>query len=469
MENFSLYIVTDPHYFENKLGASGPAYERRSRTDQKCIAETGAIIDAGFQQIAADKETNVVVFPGDLVYRAEKASHIGFIQKLQRLKAAGKEIYVLTARHDYCNDGNSPCGFVGEKEIPVEGTRRDELRELYYDFGFRQAISEHPKTLSYVAQLTDGIRLLVLNCDGDGKDFKGFYDDQMAWALEQIRLAHESGNYIFATMHYPLLPGSPVLRLIGDAKLTDWEKRANELADAGLDLIFTGHMHMQSLTQYTTKNGNTITDICTGSLVGCPCAYRKVTFSDAGIHVQSYTVADFDWDKHGKTAEEYFIWRFDRMITDIIDAMAYDFAFFTRLFGGPEKNKKLKVPVTLAGKLLQKLTLGGVGRIFWFRVDPSIKDRLLKDTAVEFVRNIFVGNEPYVRGTPMYAAVDKFLRRLHPVLHIAEKRLGEKDPMFCDLRAFVLSLIGDEKQLDYEATLPLRTFSGKGDKGGNTA
>lgn len=469
MENFSLYIVTDPHYFENKLGASGPAYERRSRTDQKCIAETGAIIDAGFQQIAADKETNVVVFPGDLVYRAEKASHIGFIQKLQRLKAAGKEIYVLTARHDYCNDGNSPCGFVGEKEIPVEGTRRDELRELYYDFGFRQAISEHPKTLSYVAQLTDGIRLLVLNCDGDGKDFKGFYDDQMTWALEQIRLAHESGNYIFATMHYPLLPGSPVLRLIGDAKLTDWEKRANELADAGLDLIFTGHMHMQSLTQYTTKNGNTITDICTGSLVGCPCAYRKVTFSDAGIHVQSYTVADFDWDKHGKTAEEYFIWRFDRMITDIIDAMAYDFAFFTRLFGGPEKNKKLKVPVTLAGKLLQRLTLGGVGRIFWFRVDPSIKDRLLKDTAVEFVRNIFVGNEPYVRGTPMYAAVDKFLRRLHPVLHIAEKKLGEKSPMFCDLRAFVLSLIGDEKQLDYEATLPLRTFSDKGDKGGNTA
>ena len=173
MKNFSLYIVTDPHYFENKLGASGPAYERRSRTDQKCIAETGAIIDAGFDKIAADKETNVVVLPGDLVYRAEKASHLGFIEKLRALQNQGKKIYVLTARHDYCNDGNTPCGFVGEEEIPAEGTRRDELRGLYYDFGFKQAISEHLPTLSYVVQLTDGIRLLVLNCDGDSKDFKG--------------------------------------------------------------------------------------------------------------------------------------------------------------------------------------------------------------------------------------------------------------------------------------------------------
>lgn len=462
MKNFSLYIVTDPHYFENKLGASGPAYERRSRTDQKCIAETGAIIDAGFQKIAADKETNVVVLPGDLVYRAEKASHLGFIEKLRALQSRGKEIYVLTARHDYCNDGNTPCGFVGEEEIPAEGTRRDELRGLYYDFGFKQAISEHLPTLSYVVQLTDGIRLLVLNCDGDGKDFKGFYDDQMAWALEQIRLAHESGNYIFATTHYPLLPGSPVMHLIGDAKLTDWEKRANELADAGLDLIFTGHMHMQSLTQYTTQNGNTITDVCTGSFVGCPCAYRKVTFSDTDIHIESFTIEDFDWDKQGKTAAEYFTWRFDRMITDIIDAMAYDFAFFTRLFGGPEKNKKLKIPVTLVGKILQKLTLGGVGWLFWFRVDPSIKDRLLKDTAVEFVRNIFVGNEPYVPGTPMYAAVDALLRRLRPVLRIAEKKLGAKNPMFADLRGFVLSLIGDEKQLDYEAALPFKSYQKQG-------
>lgn len=39
--------------------------------------------------------------------------------------------------------------------------------------------------------------------------------------------------------HYPLLPFSAVMGLIGDAHLTDWEQTANTLADAGLELIFT--------------------------------------------------------------------------------------------------------------------------------------------------------------------------------------------------------------------------------------
>lgn len=456
MEKFSFYLVTDPHYFENSLGAEGEAYERRSRTDQKCIAETGAIIDAGFKKIGDDTETDTILIPGDLVYRGEMESHLGFIKKLKALEEKGKKIYLITARHDY---GDEARGFIGDEEILAEGTPREKLRDLYGDFGFNSAVSEHKSSLSYVAQIADGIRLLALNCDGDCKDFKGLWDDQMKWALEQIKDAHESGNYIFAMTHYPLLPGSPIMNFIGDAKLTDWEKRANEFANAGLDLIFTGHMHMQSLTQYTTEKGNSITDICTGSFVGCPCAYRKVTFDDEKIKIKSYTVEDFDWDKQGKTAEEYFIWRFDRMITDIIDAMAYDFAFFTRLFGGPEKNKKLKIPITLVGKLLQKLTLKGVGSFFFFRVDKSIQDRLLKDVAVELVRNIFVGNEPYVKGTPMYEALEKLMKRLNFIIKKLERKLGGKNPLLADIPAFVLSLVGDEKQMDYEACLPYKKYN----------
>ena len=387
---FSFYLVTDPHYFELSLGGEGKAYEERSRTDQKCVAETGAIIDAGFEQIAQDKETNVVLIPGDLVYRGEQASHEGFIKKLEYLERHGKTIYIITARHDYA--GN-PCGFVGDKCVPVEGTPREK----------------------------------------------------------------ESGNYIFAMTHYPLLPFSPVMNLIGDAKLTNWENVAEKFADAGLDLIFTGHMHAQAVTDYVTQKGNMITDVQTGSFVGCPCAYRKVTFRDDNtVDIKSYTVEDFDWDKGGRTASQYFQWRFDRMITDIIDAMAYDFAFFTRLFGGPEKNKKLKIPVTIVGRMLQKLTLKKLGRILCFKVDKSIGDRLVKDVGVELVRNIFVGNEPYVKGTPMYEAMKKLLRRLHPVTRIIEKKAGAKNPLLSNIDNFVLSMIGDEKQRDYNTVLNIK-------------
>ena len=400
-----------------------------------------------------DHDTQTVLIPGDLIFNGEKESHRGFLKKLQRLQANGKKIYLITAKHDF-ND--APVGYVGDHEVPVEGTAREELYALYYEFGFSTAISEHRRTLSYVAQLADGVRLLALNCDGDGEGFTGFDAEQMEWILRQIADAKESGNFIFAMTHYPVLPGSPVMELIGDAKIDHWQKTADTLADAGLNLIFTGHMHMQSITKRVSQQGNPLYDICTGSFVGCPCAYRKVTFlPDGDVQIQSETIRDFDWEKGGRTAQEYFKWRFDRMITDILDAMADDFEFFMSRLGGAKPNQKLRLPVKLAGKLLQRLTLGGVGRLFFVHVDPSLRHVLLRDQAVELVRNIFVGNEPYVQGTPLYEAMDRLLCRLSPILHVVERKVGAGNPTLSDLHAFVLSLIGDENQIDDEAVLPI--------------
>lgn len=431
-EPFSFYLVTDTHYFDTSFKRSGKAYEDRSKTDQKCVAETPAIVDAGFKQLAEDKETDIILIPGDLVYRGEYQSHVGFRERLYKLKEQGKKIYLITARHDYCEDGE-PAEFDDDEIIPVKGMPRAELREFYKDFGFDEAISEHKESMSYVAQLADGIRLLALNCDGDCKDFKGLWDDQMEWALNEIKKAHEAGEYIFAMTHYPLLPFSPIMNLIGDAKLTDWEKRANEFADAGLDLIFTGHMHAQAVTDYTTKNGNTITDVQTGCFVGCPCAYRKVVLSGDTAEIKSYTINDFDYDKQGKTAEQYFQWRFDRMIN-------------------VKMNEILPKP---AMKILEKFTLKKLGRLLCFKVDKSVEDRLAKDVGIELVRNIFTGNEPYVKGTPIYEAMAKMIKRLHFVTHIVEKKMGSKNPVLSDIDSFILSMIGDEKQRDYNTVIKI--------------
>lgn len=431
MEKLSFYLVTDTHLFGDDFKREGKAYEDRSRTDQKCVAETPAIIDAGFKKIADDKETNIILIPGDLVYRGEYDSHVKFRERLEKLKEQGNRICLITARHDY--SGN-PVEFEDDKLIDVPGMPREELRDFYVDFGFGDAISEHKESMSYVAQLGEGIRLLALNCDGDCQDFKGIWDNQMEWALEQIKDAHKSGNYIFAMTHYPLLPFSPVMNFIGDAKLTDWERVATTFADAGMDLIFTGHMHAQAVTEYTTKKGNKITDVQTGCFVGWPCAYRKVTFKDEHtLDIKSYTIEEFDYDTQGKTAEEYFIWRFDRMIYGTMD----------------------KVIPSVVNKILDKLTVKTIGRLLWFKPDKSIENLLAKEVAVEIVRNIFVGNEPHTKGTPLYEALNKGLSRLKPIIKIVEKKLGAKNPIFADIKSFVLSSIGDEVQRDYDATLEI--------------
>ena len=435
MQNLNFYLVTDTHFFDPSFKRSGAAYEKRSISDQKCVAETPAIIDAGFKQIADDKETNIILIPGDLVYRGEYQSHIGLRNRLYKLKEQGKKIYLITARHDY--DDNDSFEFDGDKMLPVKAMPRDELRDFYKDFGFDGAISEHKESMSYVAQLADGIRLLALNCDGDCKDFKGLWDNQMKWALEQIEDAHRTGNYIFAMTHYPLLPFSPIMNLISDSHLTDWEKRANQFADAGLDLIFTGHMHAQAVTEYVTENGNKITDVQTGCFVGCPCAYRKVTIKDSTADIKSYTINDFDYDKQGKSASEYFQWRFDRMI---------DY-------------KMKEILPKSAMKILNKLTVKKICNFLWFNPDKSIQNILAKDLGIELVRNIFIGNEPYVKGTAVYEAFEKLINRLSLIIHIAEKKAGKKNKALSDIKSFLLCTIGDEKQMDWDLTLDINRKS----------
>lgn len=435
MQNLNFYLVTDTHFFDPSFKRSGAAYEKRSISDQKCVAETPAIIDAGFKQIADDKETNIILIPGDLVYRGEYQSHIGLRNRLYKLKEQGKKIYLITARHDY--DDNDSFEFDGDKMLPVKAMPRDELRDFYKDFGFDGAISEHKESMSYVAQLADGIRLLALNCDGDCKDFKGLWDNQTKWALEQIEDAHRTGNYIFAMTHYPLLPFSPIMNLISDSHLTDWEKRANQFADAGLDLIFTGHMHAQAVTEYVTENGNKITDVQTGCFVGCPCAYRKVTIKDSTADIKSYTINDFDYDKQGKSASEYFQWRFDRMI---------DY-------------KMEEILPKSAMKILNKLTVKKICIFLWFNPDKSIQNILAKDLGIELVRNIFIGNEPYVKGTAVYEAFEKLINRLSLIIHIAEKKAGKKNKVLSDIKSFLLCTIGDEKQRDWDLTLDINRKS----------
>ena len=47
----TLTFIADTHHYSETLGTSGEAYERRSGTDQKCLRETGAIIDAALEEI----------------------------------------------------------------------------------------------------------------------------------------------------------------------------------------------------------------------------------------------------------------------------------------------------------------------------------------------------------------------------------------------------------------------------------
>ena len=429
MPDLKFYQITDLHHYAHELGIEGKAFESICLSDQKCLAETGAMIDAYFDKIIEDTETNIVLITGDVTCNGAMESHRDLLPKLYRLKDAGKKVYLTTVTHDYYMENGNGTGkaekCVGDEILTATRTERDELLEIYKDFGLSEAISIHKPSHSYCVKLQEGYRLLCLNDDGD-EFFCGYYDDCLEWIKEQIDDAKANRDYIFAVTHHPVIPPTPIYPYFSRRDmLGDFEKTSEFFADNGIKFIFTGHTHMMNIAKIITPKGNELYDINTCSAVGYPNAMRKVVMTDSKVQVDSVRIDSFDWNLKGKTIDEYTKEKFLAFLNAVFDSAAYDIdklaVLSTSFSMTPEQIYKMKSVIVPGGKFLQKATFGTFGKIFALNkyVDPSIKDRNVKDFVLEVITNVFYGDEPYTPDTPEYKAVEALInKRIKKVLKL---------------------------------------------------
>lgn len=438
MNSFTFYVVTDTHCYEESLGASGKAYEERMKGEQKCFRENRQINHACFEEIAKDSEINTVIIAGDLTQNGEYESHISFLKDLKMLKESGKRILLITARHDY-ND--SPKAYIGDNTVAVKGTKRTELREMYNEYGYAEALAIDEVSYSYVAQLCEGVRLLAINCDGD-ENCKGCISDKLKeWIAEQAKQAKEAGDKIIAMEHYPLIPQQPVFGLVGDAVLKNWKDRASFLADNGVHLIFTGHMHAQSIKRFTNDNGNSIIDVQTSSTIGYPAKYRTVTLTGDSAEIKSLDVPDFTMTDGTFIDKEYFKRQFSQMIPNKLASMLKD---------GKEDQTGIQ---KLLLKCARSLTFGGATRLVGIGASKELKKMKITDFAVMLVLPMFEGDPCFSPDTPVYKDLNRVLTRVSPILKKLNKKLS-KDGNEVDLKNLVLlSLYNDDGLNDNECTI----------------
>ncbi len=422
-QTFRFLLITDTHYFAEKLGCRGEAYDEFMAYEQKCFAETQAINEAAFRWLNGTDLADTVLIAGDLSFNGEAESHREFIELLRSLKAAGKRVFVITAGHD-CNE--HPFAYDETGRLAPEGTPRDTLFDLYYDFGFSDAIAVDREHLSYVAQLAPGIRLLALNNDGNFASRHTYPARQIEWILRQTAKAREEGETMIAMTHYPMLPGSPVFSLLGgEVVMKNADYLTTLLADEGVHLCLTGHMHNQSIKVKTTEKGNRFIDVCTGSLIGWPASMRLITLTDREwVDVETLPVPDFAWDLGGLTKDEYFARQFDRMLNTYMTAMRDDPARFLGKLGLKNAPDALQKTVAKVGSYLNSASVGKVCRLFAVKCPASVKDKPFRQLAVELVRNIFTGDSPYNYGTPEYEAIMGVLRRFSPLFSVLDRKNG---------------------------------------------
>ncbi len=418
MKNLNFYHLTDLHYYANeKIGSSGKAYELKCKLDQKCMAESGAIIDSAFKSIIEDKDTDIVLISGDLTFDGEQQSHDTLAEKLQNLKNNGKRVFITFATHDFYMHARKYTDEEGETELPKY--TRAQLRELYNDFGYSEAIAEHKSSYSYCVQLSDDVRMLALNDDGDFDEFCGYYNDLLFWIKDQVEDAKRAGCEIFAMTHHPLVEPSPIYPLFSHkAMLGGYEFTAPYLADLGLKYVFVGHTHIHDIDYIESKKGNRLYQVNTASLIAYPLAYRKVEFSDKGMDVKTVQVKSIDWDLGGKDVIEYSKEHFLYMVKGVFDTVENDFETFLVLAqgfsGDEEKLRKIQPVLQKIGKIINGMTFGKLCKLFGCGkyVDDSIKNSKIVEFICQVILNMYGGTENYSPDTPEYKAFIAVCNRL---------------------------------------------------------
>lgn len=199
-----------------------------------------------------------LLLPGDLTQHGEPANH-EWLQK--RLSGLPFPVYVIPGNHDVPSllpDNQS----IGWADFP----------DYYQQFGYSNS-----KQLYYTSQILPGVRLIGLNSnqfDERGKQIGCLDEEQLEW-LKQV-LVQSTDELVLVMVHHNVvehLPGQSRHPLASRYMLKNASTLLQILADAGVQLVFTGHLHVQDVANYKG-----IYDITTGSLVSYPHPYRILNF-----------------------------------------------------------------------------------------------------------------------------------------------------------------------------------------------
>lgn len=201
-------------------------------------------------------DLDFLLVPGDLTQDGEPDNHAWLAHRLAALPFPA---YVVPGNHD----------------LPKSRTDNDAIDWQAFPTLYRQFGYETTDQLYYTRELLPGVRLVALNSIGlnpAGQQIGALDQAQLAWLkstldtcrdeLVMVMVHHNVLEHIPNQTHHPvgrryMLGNAPELRQI--------------LQGAQVQLVFTGHLHVQDIAHQQE-----IYDITTGSLVSYPHPYRII-------------------------------------------------------------------------------------------------------------------------------------------------------------------------------------------------
>lgn len=474
----SLTVITDTHYYSKKIGTSGREYDKANAKSQKLLANCSELLDAAYEQIKKDTRSNIVLLSGDTTNHGEIWSHEEAIEQLRGLVRAGKRVFVLTATHDFKGE-NWTWGYKGDEKVKIPAALREELFDMYREFGPDQAIAVHRDSMSYVVQLEEGYRLFAINDDRNLSGKSGVSDELYEWIKKQADDARANGQFMIAMTHHPLIAPSPVYELIGKGDMFgDYDIRREQFADLGIQFMLTGHTHIHDIDKITSKRGNTFYDIATAALCGYPGTIRNIVLDPDKGNVTTTTdliTEPVKFDLGGKTLKEYLANQLTGMIRDMVKAAGSDIDTFASMATAMSIKKKLIYKIGWIirpfAKFINKLTIGTVAK--WTKKETGlkpadyegVKDKKVVDFIVDLVLNLYGGENLYNPDDAEYKicmGLISILDSIFDALHIKVRSILKVSDSLYD---FVEPLLHNSGINSYDAILPVMPYYAEGEQG----
>jgi 3',5'-cyclic AMP phosphodiesterase CpdA len=215
-------------------------------------------------------DIDFLLIPGDLTQHGEPENHAWLADRLTQLPYP---ICVIPGNHDVIQQEATDRS-IGLRDFPY----------YYQKFGY-----DTPDRLCYCREVLPGVQIIGLNSnafDAQGKQtYAGHLDEtQFTWLRQTLERV--AGDRVLVMIHHNVIEHLPNQSKspLGQRYMLDNAPALLELLkEFEVQLLFTGHLHIQDIAQ-----SNGIYEITTGSLVSYPHPYRILRFQqdDRGQQLQ---------------------------------------------------------------------------------------------------------------------------------------------------------------------------------------
>jgi 3',5'-cyclic AMP phosphodiesterase CpdA len=292
--HLKIAVVSDIHYMDASLlkhdAANGTAFQGYLAADPKLIEYSDPIFRQCMAQVIADKP-DILLIPGDLTKDGEKVSHQAMSKLLKQFDKANIKVFVVPGNHDINNP--EAAQYDGDNSTPAPSITPADFVSYYSDYGYHNAFSRDPYSLSYVSQAAPGLWIMGLDaCEYENNQNIAIVAGRLKpqtiqWALNVMAEAQKKHMVLLGMMHHGIME-----HYIGQNQLDpgyvvdDYETIAHEFTMAGLSIMFTGHYHANDIT--SRADGNKILyDIETGSLVTPISPFRIITIQGTSMDIST--------------------------------------------------------------------------------------------------------------------------------------------------------------------------------------